>query len=51
VTWNCPNAPSFTVNPSPGTFVSRSMKPSFGVGSPLKMYQNSSVPPSTSTGI
>ena len=31
---------SSTVSPRPGTFSSRSMKPSFAFGSPSKMYQN-----------
>src|SRR6185503_7490446 len=50
VTVNFPNAASSTLKPSPGVFSSRSMKPSFGMGSPLKMYQNNSFPTSTSTG-
>src|SRR6185437_6338097 len=39
---------SLTVRPSPGVFSSRSMYPSVGTGSPSKIYQNSSLPTSTS---
>src|SRR3989442_15001171 len=43
------NASSLIVRPSPGRFSSSSMVPSLGSGSPLKIYQNSSLPTSTST--
>src|SRR5262245_40749928 len=35
---------SFTVRPRPGTSSRRLMKPASGFGSPLKQYQNSSLP-------
>jgi hydrogenase/urease accessory protein HupE len=50
VTLNRFNDSSLIVSPSPGTLSSRSMNPSFGLGSPSKMYQNNSLPTSTSTG-
>src|SRR5580692_6932070 len=40
---------SFTVRPRPEVFSSRSIYPSLGTGSPWKIYQNSSLPTSTST--
>src|ERR1700730_6656912 len=49
MTSNCSSAFSLMLKPKPGTFSSRSMKPSLALGSPVKMYQKSSFPTSTST--
>src|SRR5579859_2425673 len=50
VTLNFCRAFSLMVRPRPGRFSFKSINPSLAFGSPSKMYQNNSLPTSTSTG-